>query len=524
MKNPRVYSNAVAKSPHSAALLVGDAIDTVAPDATGLSLRRPVDRGHVVNWELQKTLWLRGLRSDRVFGSSSAAAQDRNPRRRLGEVAAGAVITLPLLCLDSVAEAAREVAFDELGFSKVALVPSAELAVASWCADSSAGKGTKGVVVPAAASARAAIAVDVGFSATTACAVFDGRALPSTVRRVDLGGKALTNLLKDAVSFRAVDLRQESAVVEAMKSEACFVSLDLERDLERARRGLDALEWVLPDGTGESGPRGKARPRLTKEERKAAAKAAALEARAAAAAAAAAAAEEKAAAEAASRKRPSSASAAAVAASRTTPKKQKEAAAAAAAAASKPKDETVVPLTLERFMVPEALFHPQDVGLPQGGVHEAVAASAAAAPAALRPLLLSNVLLFGGGAACPGIAERLERELRPLVPAEMEVAVRVAAGDDESSDGTGSSGGEKGEKGEKGENGENGGGVKGRTNSRNGPALAPWRGGSLLAGDNEWFESRAMTREQWEEARVKQRQEREQQQKFGRFGGAGARR
>jgi actin-related protein 6 len=496
MCSSRVYSNAVAKSPHHAALLVGDAIDSVSPDAAGLSLRRPVDRGHVVNWELQKTLWLRGLRSryERVSSSSPSApppAPFKNPKR-LGEAAGGAVITLPLLCLDSVAEAAREVAFEELGYSKVAFVPSAELAVASWCHDEikeaeGAGAASSGALLPAA-SARSAIAVDVGFSATTACAVFDGRALLTTVRRVDLGGKALTNVLKDAASFRAVDLRQEGVVVEAMKEGACFVSLDLARDLELARRGLNALEWVLPDGTGEFGPGGKARPRLTKEERKAAAKAAALEARAAAEKAA----TEASAAAASSKKRPLSASA-------SRAPRQKE---------QKPKEETVVPLTLERFMVPEALFYPSDVGLPQGGIQEAVAACAAAAPASLRPLLLSNVLLFGGGAACPGISERLERELRPLVPAAVEVAVRVASSGKE---GTRSNG----------ENGENGGGSnvdESKKANASGPALAPWRGGSLLAGNSEWFESRATTREQWEEARREQRRERE---KLGRFGGGG---
>ena len=485
-KTLRVYPNAVAKSPHSSSLLVGDAIDDVTPDAAGLSLRRPVDRGHVVNWELQKTLWLRGLRSERLFNSSSSSTSKNS--KRLGEAARGAVITLPLLCLESVAEAAREVAFNELGFSKVAFIPSAELAVAAWCSQKDAKKN-----IPAA-TARAAIAVDVGFSATTTVAVFDGRVLLTTVRRVDLGGKALTNILKDAASFRAVDLRQEGVVVEAMKEGTCFVSLDLERDLENAQKGLNALEWVLPDGTGEAGVRGKARPRLTKEERKAAAKAAALEARAAFAAE-----KEKAAAEAAS-----------AAAAASSKKRPLSASKAPKPKEPKPKEETVVPLTLERFMTPEALFHPWDVGLPQGGIQEAVAACAAAAPPSLRPLLLSNVLLFGGGASCPGMAERLERELRPLVAGEVEVAVRVV-----------SSGG----KDESGENVEND-GSDGDKSKTDGPALAPWRGGSLLAGDSEWFESRAMSRKQWEEARRKQQEEREQQQqqKFGRFGGGGARR
>ena len=98
-----------------------------------------------------------------------------------------------------------------------------------------------------------------------------------------------------------------------------------------------------------------------------------------------------------------------------------------------------------------ALYGPRSAVLSLGrraaarGIQEAVAACAAAAPASLRPLLLSNVLLFGGGAACPGISERLERELRPLVPAAVEVVVRVASSGKE---GTRSNG----------ENGENGGG------------------------------------------------------------------
>ena len=44
--------------------------------------------------------------------------------------------------------------------------------------------------------------VDAGFSYTHAVPVFDWRALAAGVRRIDLGGKALTNYLKELVSYR----------------------------------------------------------------------------------------------------------------------------------------------------------------------------------------------------------------------------------------------------------------------------------------------------------------------------------
>lgn len=46
--------------------------------------------------------------------------------------------------------------------------------------------------------------VDAGFSFTHAVPVFDWRVLAAGVRRIDLGGKALTNYMKELVSYRWV--------------------------------------------------------------------------------------------------------------------------------------------------------------------------------------------------------------------------------------------------------------------------------------------------------------------------------
>lgn len=46
------------------------------------------------------------------------------------------------------------------------------------------------------------LVVDAGFSFTHAVPVFDWRVLQPAVRRIDLGGKALTNHMKALVSYR----------------------------------------------------------------------------------------------------------------------------------------------------------------------------------------------------------------------------------------------------------------------------------------------------------------------------------
>ena len=82
----------------------------------------------------------------------------------------------------------------------------------------------------------------------------------------------------------------------------------------------------------------------------------------------------------------------------------------------------VLALNNERFMVPEVLFQPTDIGLQQAGLPQAIAEAVAATPPDLHPLLYSNVLCTGGCATCPGFQDRLYNELRALVPDDFEVS------------------------------------------------------------------------------------------------------
>ena len=112
---------------------------------------------------------------------------------RAQPAACGLVLTEPYLNLPALREAALQVAFEELGFGAVYLTTPAALAL-RWQAHQHPGS-------PAAA-AGCGLVVDAGVSFTHAVPLFDWRLLGSGVRRIDLGGKALTNYMKELVSYR----------------------------------------------------------------------------------------------------------------------------------------------------------------------------------------------------------------------------------------------------------------------------------------------------------------------------------
>ncbi|KAJ2875414.1 Nuclear actin-protein involved in chromatin remodeling, partial [Coemansia asiatica] len=82
-------------------------------------------------------------------------------------------------------------------------------------------------------------------------------------------------------------------------------------------------------------------------------------------------------------------------------------------------------LNVERIRVPEIIFRPSLVGLDQAGLLETVEGIIKRAG---RASLVSNVFVTGGGfAQLPGILQRLEWDIRSIVPVDTPIAVRRAA-------------------------------------------------------------------------------------------------
>lgn len=76
------------------------------------------------------------------------------------------------------------------------------------------------------------IMLDVGYSASHVIPVRDGQIVWEHVKRIDIGGKFLTNHLKHLISFRQWNMADETHIVNEVKETCCYVSMDLKRDIE----------------------------------------------------------------------------------------------------------------------------------------------------------------------------------------------------------------------------------------------------------------------------------------------------
>lgn len=120
--------------------------------------------------------------------------------------------------------------------------------------------------------------------------------------------------------------------------------------------------------------------------------------------------------------------------------------------------KTEFSLTNERFLVPEMIFRPADLGMNQAGLAECIVRAVNSCHPHLHAVLYDSIILTGGSTLFPRFAQRLEMELRPLVPDEYQVKITT----------------------------------------QEDPILGVWRGGSLLASSPD-FETMCVTKAEYEE-------------------------
>lgn len=207
---------------------------------------------------------------------------------------------------------------------------------------------------------------------------------------------------QECVSYRSLNMMDESYMMEHVKEAVCYVAGDVRSELAHvARRGLKSSirrDFVLPDGVHNllGYVREPNAPAAAQPEQQAV---------------------------------PAGSGAVAAGAGQAggAPRRAGpgDAAGASSGGAGGLPQEQVLVLNNERFMVPELLFHPSDIGLQQAGVAEVLVQSVSSCHAALQPLLYSNILLTGGSARFPGFYDRFVAELRPLVPDGVDIHVTL---------------------------------------------------------------------------------------------------
>ncbi|KAF6158236.1 hypothetical protein GIB67_015030 [Kingdonia uniflora] len=432
-----VVPNCLARPTSTKKWLIADQLQS-HDDLTSASIRRPIDRGYLINPDLQKEVW------DRIFRSLL----------RLDPTHSSLLLVEPLFNLPAIQRATDELVFEDFGFQSLYVADAPSLVHLY-----EASRRPEGLL----SKAQCSLVVDCGFSFTHVAPVLQNFTLNYGVKRLDLGGKALTNYLKELVSYRSINVMDETFLIDDVKEKLCFVSLDVPRDLQIARvliqifsgslivfisrqgeHGYDGQSflcryawfykivrsgkenlfrctYVLPDGITHTkgfikdldeaqrclnpSDGTKSLPRETEVEM------------------------------------------------RNLDIKEK-------AEVRKRIDLTKNEFHLanERFIVPEMIFRPADLGMNQAGLAECIVRAVNSCHSHLHPVLYESIILTGGSTLFPQFAERLKMELRPLVPDDYQVKITT----------------------------------------QEDPILGVWRGGSLLASSPD-FESMCVTKAEYEE-------------------------
>ncbi|CEQ39373.1 SPOSA6832_00899, partial [Sporobolomyces salmonicolor] len=357
-----VYRNAIIRSKTEKKTYVADEWDA-CKDFGGLSFRVPMERGILNNWEIEKTVW------DRVFGHKGRGLKVNPHNTPL-------VVTEPVLNLPNVQEHYDQIVFEEYEFDSYLRVPGKQQLSQHRSLTFRLKQSAPGpALLPFGLDARGgpnelapecALIVDAGFSFTHVVPVLRGAIISSGVRRrvshpleIDVGGKLLTNYLKELVSYRHWYMMDQTSTMEHAKEEACYVTTQWNEDWEAANANNNHIvrTYVLPDFTPTSTNKlGYVRTGLTPP----------------------------------------------------PPSPPPVDPAAPYKAQAPPQDEEqLLYLCNERFTVPEVLFNPSTIDLNQAGLAETIAVSIASLPAELQGMFWNNIVCVGGSVGFEGFGARL---------------------------------------------------------------------------------------------------------------------
>jgi actin-related protein 6 len=234
--------NCIARSKDNRKLYVGTQLwERLKQQPQTIQFKRAHDRGYLVSWEAERLIWddlfrLSGV--DDVLAVKTKGNTDESNERDIHEETT-LILTEPPDNLSTLQEMTDHIVFEYYKFDAFVRIPPALLASygpSPYLQDSANGSQRPFCLV-----------VDVGFSYTHITPIIDGEVATAHCRRIDIGGKFLTNVLKDNISFRHYNMMEETLLVQHIKETCCFVSLDFDADMKRARQGLLKAHYLLPE-------------------------------------------------------------------------------------------------------------------------------------------------------------------------------------------------------------------------------------------------------------------------------------
>jgi len=328
---PVKQTNCTARMIKQMNILIGDDVDKCV-NGSLLHYNRPFDRGYLVNWQCEIDIWSKLFSSNRLNVNPSESSL---------------CVTDSPFTPEQLQNDMNEVVFEEYSFQEYLRKPAAWFSAYEYQHNP-----PEGAINPSCCTV-----IDSGFSFTHAMPFIDGKCRKSGVKRVNVGGKLLTNYLKEVVSYRQWNMMDEFKIIDQVKKDLCYISHDFNKELYNSKRTPGSSQIIL-DTFGENLKKFFVLPDYQKI-------------------------------------------------MRGNVKKDNEEAEA---------DEQILSMETERFSIPEVLFSPSDVGINQAGIAEATWQSLQTLNQVEMGLAAGNILLTGGNTKFPQFKKRFFNEIRPLIP------------------------------------------------------------------------------------------------------------
>ncbi|RNA27435.1 actin-related 6 [Brachionus plicatilis] len=217
-ESPKLTPNYLTKSKNARETYVGSELDE-CKDFSGLFYQLPFQKGMLVNWDLERQVW------NQIFKKSAIDLAQTQ-----------LIVTEPIFNFSHTQECLEELVFEELGLDGLIRINAPNLTAYKYLKNN---------------SKDFCLVVDSGYSFTHIAPFYRGNIILEGIRRINMGGKHLTNYLKEIISYRQLMVMDETYVINQVKEELCYVSTDFELDMKIAKlKGKEnriTRDYVLPD-------------------------------------------------------------------------------------------------------------------------------------------------------------------------------------------------------------------------------------------------------------------------------------
>jgi actin-related protein 6 len=193
--------------------MLGEKLDEIYIERD-YSYTKPLVRGMLMNFDHELQIW------DEMLKRTMKLDENNLSFGKLRDYMLN--ITFPVFSPMKLREKLIEVMFEYYGFGGFYPVTGPEMIQVY------AKQNLKNKIDP-----KFQLIVESSHSGTYIVPFFDGEMVNYGIKKIDVGGKLLTNFLKERISFRHLDLSQEYKLVNDIKEKMCFISTNFNEDMRK---------------------------------------------------------------------------------------------------------------------------------------------------------------------------------------------------------------------------------------------------------------------------------------------------